>query len=368
MILTVVFYVFVVFTGIQIIYYLTFSSFLFNKKKEKETTEQQPVSVIVFAKNSAVNLEKNLPFLLTQEYSKFEIVIVNNASTDNTTQVLESFKKKKNKNIKILDVENNEAFWGNKKYALTLGIKASKYDHLLFTEVNSKPLSKFWIAEMSENFSISKSIVLGYGKYKKENTLINVFIRFENLFNAIKCFSFAKLGSPFMGYNSNFGYKKTEFFNVKGFINHIKIKDGETDLFLKDAASRENISYTISNNSFIETEAPKSFKNWFYKLRENRILKNKYQWKHRFLLDFFVFSKFVFYVLATVSLFCYPFKLIFPFIITYFLLQYIVVGFSARKLKEPYILFFTPFLEIGLLLIQISIFIANLISKPNHWR
>ena len=34
MLLTVVFYLFVVFTAIQIFYYITFSSFLFTKKKE----------------------------------------------------------------------------------------------------------------------------------------------------------------------------------------------------------------------------------------------------------------------------------------------------------------------------------------------
>ena len=64
----------------------------------------------------------------------------------------------------------------------------------------------------------------------------------------------------------------------------------------------------------------------------------------------------------------YPYQIILPIVLTYFLLQYIIIGISAKKLKEPQIIFFLPFLEIGLLLIQISIFSANLISKPNHWK
>ena len=367
MILTVVFYTFVAFTAIQIIYYLTFSSFLFYKKKKKEATEQPPVSIIIFVKNSATSLQKSLPRILAQKYPKFEIVLINNASSDDTAEVLEGFQKN-NDNIKILDVDNNEAFWGSKKYALTLGIKAAKYEHLLFTDANSKVLSEFWIEEISKEFAQTKSIILGYEKYKKTNSLTNLFARFENLIKAIQCFSFAKFGSPFMAFDSNFCYRKSDFFKAKGFINHMKIKEGEADLFIKDAASKENISFTISKNSFIEIETPKSFGSWIQKLRIDSSIKKHYKFKHRFLLNFFTFSKVIFYTLATILFFIHPWQIIFPIVLGYFLAQYIIIGISAKKLKEPYLIFLLPFLEIGLLLIQISIFIANLISKPNHWK
>ena len=48
---------------------------------------------------------------------------------------------------------------------------------------------------MSKQFTQTKTIILGYGKYKKENTLTNFFIRYENLLTAIQCFSFAKLAN-----------------------------------------------------------------------------------------------------------------------------------------------------------------------------
>jgi hypothetical protein len=52
----------------------------------------------------------------------------------------------------------------------------------------------------------------------------------------------------------------------------------------------------------------------------------------------------------------------------YFLLNFVVVGFSASKLKEKNVIFFLPFLELFLVLFQITIFIANSISKPTHWK
>ena len=44
--------------------------------------------------------------------------------------------QKQSSKIKIVNVKNNEAFWGNKKYALTLGIKAATNEHLLFTDAD----------------------------------------------------------------------------------------------------------------------------------------------------------------------------------------------------------------------------------------
>jgi asparagine N-glycosylation enzyme membrane subunit Stt3 len=73
-------------------------------------------------------------------------------------------------------------------------------------------------------------------------------------------------------------------------------------------------------------------------------------------------------VCASLLAFFYPWQMILPIVLTYFLVQYIIVGIAANKLKEPYLIFVLPFLEIGLLLIQISIFSANLISKPNDWK
>jgi len=52
----------------------------------------------------------------------------------------------------------------------------------------------------------------------------------------------------------------------------------------------------------------------------------------------------------------------------YFLTQYIIVGISAKRLDEKNLIYFLPLLDIVFLLIQMSIFMANLTSKPSHWK
>ncbi len=216
--LDIIFYIYLIVVIIQVAYYLIIFRKFALSKPQKEKPKKIAISVIICAKNEAENLKQFIPLVANQKYSDYEIVLVNDASIDNTLEIMEELGEKHN-NIKIVDVKNNEAFWASKKYALTLGIKASSHDYLLFTDADCKPISKYWIREMSSHFSNEKTIVLGYGGYSKtKNSLLNKLIRFETVLTAIQYFSFAKFGLPYMGVGRNLAYRKDEFYKVNGFI------------------------------------------------------------------------------------------------------------------------------------------------------
>ncbi|GAA6770718.1 hypothetical protein AAGS39_14630 [Flavobacterium sp. CGRL2] len=210
--LITLFYFFIAIVFIQLFYYLgIFGKFAF-AKPQQITPKKLPVSVVVCAKNEEENVKKYIPLLAQQDYPDFEIVLIDDASSDETLEVFEEFEKEF-PNIRLVKVENNEAFWGNKKYALTLGIKATKKDYLLFTDADCFPTSKDWITSMTSHFTLNKTIVLGYGGYEKvERSFLNKVIRFETILTAVQYFSWAKLGLPYMGVGRNLAYKKEEFF------------------------------------------------------------------------------------------------------------------------------------------------------------
>ena len=52
-----------------------------------------PISVIISARNEAVNLKENLPFILQQIYPDFEVVVVNDCSYDESDLVLEDLQR-----------------------------------------------------------------------------------------------------------------------------------------------------------------------------------------------------------------------------------------------------------------------------------
>ncbi|WP_430409765.1 glycosyltransferase [Kordia sp.] len=361
-------YVFIAIAAIQVIYFIVFSVFAFAKIKRSKEQYDIPVSVIICAKNEAENLEKLIPELLQQSYKKFEIVLINDASSDETLAIMERFQKEHD-HIKIVDVENNEAFWGNKKYALTLGIKAATHNYLLFTDADCKPLSKHWITEMSQRFSSSKKIVIGYGAYaKKKYSLLNLLIRFETVMAAVQAFSYAKIGIPYTAVGRNLAYHRDEFYGVSGFVNHMKIRSGDDDLFIKDAATRKNTAICFSKNSFTVSQAKTSFLSWFRQKRRHVSTSSHYKFIHKFLLGLFYTSQLFFWILAIVLLCTSVWQYALCVLAFRIIIQYFVLGFATSKLKEQDVLYLLPILEIFLIIIHFGIFITNLTSKPTHWK
>lgn len=364
-----VFYGFIAVVIIQSFFYIFFfGKFAFLKQK-KTSQKNIAVSVIICAKNEAENLKTFLPSIINQDYPDFEIVLINDASKDNTLDVIHHFSKLHSK-IKVVDVKGIEAFWGNKKYALTLGIKAAKNDFLLFTDADCKPLSNYWIKEMSSNFSNKKSIVLGYGAYSKiKNSLLNKVVRFETLITAIHYFSFAKFGLPYMGVGRNLAYTKKEFFDANGFINHIKVRSGDDDLFINQIANPQNTAICYTQNSFTESKPKTTFKAWFKQKRRHVSTAKYYKMKHKVLLTLIYTSNLLFWLFAfLLFLTVFSWKIVLSLFLYRIILQYIILGVSSKKLREMDLLIFLPLLEIFLIIAQLTIFINNLISKPNHWK
>ena len=368
--LSFLFIAFIAFCCIQFFYYLgIFSFFSFEKNKPAQKNFNQPVSVIICAKNEAKNLTKNIPLLLNQNYSNFELVLINDGSSDKTLQVIEKFKIDFPSKIKIVNVVPVEQFWGSKKYALTLGIKAASHEYLLFTDADCKPISEDWIEEMVHHFSENKQLVLGYGAYKKINkSFLNKLIRFETLITAIQYFSFAKIGSPYMGVGRNLAYTKTQFFEANGFINHIRIKSGDDDLFVNQVATKNNTAICYAADSFTVSKPKTTFKNWIQQKRRHVSAVSYYKKIHQFALGLFYVSQLLFWFLATILLaYLYNWEIVVALVLTRIVLFYVIIYNSAKKLNEKDLILFAPFYEMFLIFTQMLIFIKNLISKPSHW-
>ena len=77
---------------VQITYLLLFQLKFVLFKPEINNNYYPPISVIICAKNEAVNLKKKLPKVLQQRYSNFEVIVIDDHSSDETRQVIESFK------------------------------------------------------------------------------------------------------------------------------------------------------------------------------------------------------------------------------------------------------------------------------------
>jgi cellulose synthase/poly-beta-1,6-N-acetylglucosamine synthase-like glycosyltransferase len=369
LLLDFVFYTFTLVIVFQAIYYISiFSRFAFLEPQE-EKQKNIAVSILICAKNEAENLKTFLPEILNQNYPKFEVVLINDDSHDDTFEIMESFASKHD-NVKIVNVAPNKAFLGNKKYALTLGIKASNHDFLLLTDADCKPNSKQWLKEMSSHFSNTKTIVLGYGAYSKiNNSFLNKLIRFETVLTAIQYFSFSIAGIPFMGVGRNLAYRKDEFFNANGFQNHMQIPSGDDDIFINQVATDTNTAICFTKNSFTISNPKTSLRSWITQKRRHISTARHYQLKHKALLTLFFISQFLFWILGFILLISlFNWQITFVLIGIRFILFYIMFIPTLKKLDEKDLALFLPFLEFFLIATQLAIFITNLITKPKHWK
>ena len=367
--LLILFIAFLVFFVIQFVYQsFVFTRFSFVQPK-KDTPKSIPVSVIVCAKNEFENLQKNLPVLVSQKYPNYELVLIDDASTDETLELFEEYEKQYSF-IKLVKVKNNEAFWGNKKFALTLGIKAAKNEYLLFTDADCCPTSENWISEMTSHFSFKKTIVLGYGAYDKiKGSFLNKIIRFETVLTAIQYFSWAKMGKPYMGVGRNLAYKKSEFFNVNGFINHIRVRSGDDDLFINEASNAANTTICYNPEGFTYSKPKTTYKEWFNQKRRHVSTAKFYKGFDKFQLALFFISQVLCITLAIILLsFQYNWIIVASVLGFRYIFNWIVFGYGAAKLNEKDIIVWYPIFEIILIITQIRVAFTNLIFKPVHWK
>lgn len=363
----VLLYVFGAVALINCSYYLLFSKLSSLKTSKKFSPEKYPISLIICAKNEAENLKKHIPIWQSQNHANYEIILINDASIDDTLEVMETFAAT-DPRIQIVDVKNNEAFWASKKYALTLGIKRSKNTRLVFTDADCYPASNDWLALMASNFSEEKQLVLGYGAYVKQPGFLNKIIRFETLMTAVQYFSYAKAGNPYMGVGRNLAYTSTLYYENKGFMSHIKIPSGDDDLFVNEAATAKNVAICIEPEAFTYSVPKQKKKNWLLQKKRHYSTARLYKQKHRFMLGAYYLFNLLFWILLPTVLFTDLWHFGIGIIFLRLLLQYIIIGNAAKKLKEQDLIPLIAFYELFLVFTQLSIFISYRGEKNSRWK
>lgn len=84
------------------------------------------ISVLLPVFNNEKNIQYTIESILNQTYKKFELIIINDGSTDKTLEILNSYKTKDNR-IKIISKINNSGVIDS----LNLGLTLCNYDYII---------------------------------------------------------------------------------------------------------------------------------------------------------------------------------------------------------------------------------------------
>jgi glycosyltransferase involved in cell wall biosynthesis len=349
-------------------YFIHYGKLAFFKKDYlADTKREEPISIIICAKNEDENLTEFLPKVLTQNYPDFEVIVVNDCSYDNTENVIDEYIKIF-PNLKKVTIKEDAYYKHGKKFAILVGIKAATNENLVFIDADCYPSSDTWLKHMASCFSNDHSIVLGYGAYEKQNTFLNKLIRFDNFLIAVQYLNHALKGNPYMGVGRNLAYKKSLFFENKGFAKHYHVNSGDDDLFVNEAANKTNTNVCVSKDAFTYSKAKTSFKSW--KIQKARHLTTAPHFKAstKVVLGLHFASQYLFW-LSLIPLFfsiqtailagiLFVLKVIF---------QWLILRKAAIKLNEPDLWALSFIYELLLLFIYPIFHLAKATYKPNNW-
>ena len=364
----IVFGVFAFAAAVQLIYYAFYYVRVALFKPKKEFTAQPPVSVVICAKNEALKLHKSIPLFFQQDYPQYQIVVVNDCSVDESSDILEEFQKKYN-NLHVVELNEDDIKAHDKKLALTLGIKGAKYEHLLLTDADCIPGDNRWIASMARNFNAGKEIVLGYGPYKKTSGLLNKLIRYDTFFIGLQYLSFSLAGKTYMGIGRNLAYTKTLFFRHKGFASQYHIQSGDDDLFINKVATGENTIVELNPASFTYSDPKTSFSAWIKQKRRHLTTAKHYKPSHKFMLGLGSLTQYLFFISFAALMFSsFEPGIVLAIFGLRIVTQFIILRKSMILMKESDLLLFSLFFELLLLVFYPIIYIGNAFVKKHKWK
>ena len=99
------------------------------------------LSVLVAAKDEEKNIETCVRTLLQQDYPNFELIVINDRSTDRTQEILESIAAGDQARLKIVQIEELREGWFGKNNAMREGVERAGGEWLCFSDADCRQVS-----------------------------------------------------------------------------------------------------------------------------------------------------------------------------------------------------------------------------------
>ncbi len=97
------------------------------------------VSVIVPARNEEQNIRRCVTSLLEQNYDDYEVIVVDDGSTDGTARILDEIAHyhPQRQRLYVLRLRDLPKGWAGKPHALHAGVQEARGDWLMFTDADT---------------------------------------------------------------------------------------------------------------------------------------------------------------------------------------------------------------------------------------
>lgn len=195
------------------------------------------VTVMIAARNEAESIHLTIEDLLAQDYPRHltEIIIVDDHSTDDTSDIIRSYA---DRGVKLLQLNEAEPLNSYKKKAIAKAIGISTGDFMVATDADCRMGPK-WLSSIIGYYEANDVVMI--------SSPVNFFEE-KSLFERMQTLEFSFLigiGAAFIGHGrastcngANFAYRKDTFYEVGGFSGIEELASGDDELLLQKVAER----------------------------------------------------------------------------------------------------------------------------------
>ena len=352
---------------VQIVYQILMIKFIFSGKQKNKEPNLPSISVIITSRNYVTHLQELLPTLLSQDYPDYEVVVVDDCSTDGTDWLLAEMKIS-NGHLKNTHVIQETDF--PNALAITIGVRASSKDWLIYLSPMCKINDNQWLRNYAQKLEPDKEVSIGYMHLWEAAGKYNSWIRFENFSSFLLSGAGKYLGLSTPVFEYNLAYRRERFLNLRGFAAVLDAPFSENELYINKIATRKNSVILINKTTPIAFTGETDRFDMLEFKKKQLMLRRKFTAGQRFFRSFNLFSRLILTASLVLLLIISPLRFWILGVWAFLIISEMVwIAVATKKLGEknflPMLMVYKTFLPlINLYFIVIQLFT----SQKRKWK
>lgn len=345
---------------IQAVFYILPAFALRKSDDEKPNADLPSVSVIIACRNELQNLKSNLQYIINQRYPEFEIVIIDDNSTDGTYEYVSNLANTSPCSIKLVKNDGK-----GKKIALSCGVRAASYEHLFFTDADCRPASEHWISGMMLHFDEANPLVVGYGELSGK-TFASRFSSYDATLIAMQYMGFASLGHAYMAVGRNIAYSRKLWDTLGGFASHSDLASGDDDLFVREAAKHIRPTVCFLHEAKTISPAKDSIVKLLKQKSRHVSTSARYSLLDKFLSGGEIVTRTLFFAMAIAMMFV-NWKTALAFVVLRLAMVLFALGRFCSLTKNDSNLFMSLIFDIFAPIFYLALLVYRIFNRKTEW-
>ncbi|CAN5514640.1 glycosyltransferase [soil metagenome] len=218
------------------------------------------ITVIIPVRNEANNIANLLNDLSTQTYARFEVIVADDSSTDDTLRIVTEYAGKATFVLHPLPLTDQRTA-SPKKRAITQSIALAAGDLIVTTDGDCR-VGPHWLATLAAFYQkTGAKLISAPVTFTAERSIVDSLqtVEFSSLIGTGACT--LALGYPTMCNGANLCYVKEVFSEVGGFSGVDHLASGDDEFLMHKIAARypDGVQFLKSADAIVRTQAHQSW-------------------------------------------------------------------------------------------------------------